>query len=206
LAGRLIPEPFTYPQKAHERRHGPAGWRDYRRYRPWLRDDFSFRCVFCLFRELWNDSRRANPVDHFIPRALRPDRTSDYENLLYVCPGCNGIKSDSLVPDPCRVPFGKCLEVKSDGSIQALDNAGEGQRLIDELLLDHPKFNQLRRRVIKILKICAKHDWAEFLAWMRFPEDLPDLAQDMPPSNTRPDGIAHSWFAKRQRGELPEVY
>ena len=131
----MIPDPFTYPPEAHQRRHGPAGWQNYRRYRPWLRDEFSFRCVFCLVRELWSDPRRANPVDHFIPRALRPDLTNDYDNLLYVCPGCNSIKSDSLVPDPCQIPFGECLRVQPDGSIQALDPAGRGQMLIDELLL-----------------------------------------------------------------------
>jgi hypothetical protein len=193
LAG-LIPEPFVYPPEAHQRRHGPAGWGDYRRYRPWLRDDFVFRCVFCLFRELWADSRRANPVDHFIPRRRRPDLTNDYDNLLYVCPGCNCIKSDSLVPDPCRVPFGKCLKVQSDGSIRALDDEGHGQRLIDELLLDHPKFREFRHRIMKMLKIYAASDWPEFVAWMRFPGDLPDLRCDVPPVNTRPEGVAHSWF------------
>jgi hypothetical protein len=98
------------------------------------------------------------------------------------------------------------LEVRSDGSIRALDDAGQGQRLIDELVLDHPKFTELRRRIIKMLKIYAENDWPEFVAWMRFPEDLPDLARDVPPTNTRPEGIAHSWFAKKKRSELPEVY
>jgi hypothetical protein len=57
-----------------------------------------------------------------------------------------------------------------------------------------------------MLKTYAENDWAEFVAWMRYPEDLPDLTRDVPPSNTRPDGVARSCFAKKQRDELPEVY
>jgi len=40
---------------------------------------------------------------------------------------------------------------------------------------------------------------------MGFPDDLPRLDQS-PPVNTRPEGVQQSWYAKRQRGELPEVY
>ena len=40
---------------------------------------------------------------------------------------------------------------------------------------------------------------------MSFPDDLPRLHQS-PPDNTRPDGVQQSWYAKSQRGELPEVY
>jgi hypothetical protein len=42
---------FTYPAEPHLRRHGPQGYVDAASYRPWLRDDFAFRCVYCLFRE-----------------------------------------------------------------------------------------------------------------------------------------------------------
>ena len=41
---------FTYPRSRHIRRHGPHGYRDYRSYKPWLRDEFAFRCVYCLWR------------------------------------------------------------------------------------------------------------------------------------------------------------
>jgi hypothetical protein len=45
--------PFVYPRAAPLRRHGPAGYAQYERYRPWLRDEFAFRCVYCLKREQW---------------------------------------------------------------------------------------------------------------------------------------------------------
>ena len=44
---------FTYPSEPDVRRHGPQGYADAASYRPWLRDEFAFRCVYCLFREQW---------------------------------------------------------------------------------------------------------------------------------------------------------
>ncbi len=46
-----FPEAFTYPPPVTERRHGPGGYVDYGSYRPWLRDEFVFRCVYCLNRD-----------------------------------------------------------------------------------------------------------------------------------------------------------
>lgn len=204
MASRLIPEPFTYPQEAHERRHGPGGWKDYRQYRPWLRDEFDFRCVLCLIRERWIEMRRAFPVDHFEPRAVRPDLAHEYTNLLYLCPNCNSVKSDSLIPDPCKIALATCLKVHPNGDIQPLNP--DGERLIYELALDDPTLTDYRRRMMQILRTVAEVDWAQFVDWMRFPDDLVDLTAFEPPYNTTPDGVTESWFAKRRRGELPEVY
>jgi hypothetical protein len=44
---------FNYPDPRSGRRHGPVGYASYRSYRPWLRDEFTFRCVYCLKREQW---------------------------------------------------------------------------------------------------------------------------------------------------------
>src|SRR4051812_13664188 len=58
-----MPEhPFEYPAGVHVRRHGPSGWTEYQRYRSWLRDEFCFRCVYCLLREQWLDMRRGLQV------------------------------------------------------------------------------------------------------------------------------------------------
>lgn len=77
--------PFTYSESAHVRRHGPRGYADYESYRPWLRDEFSFRCVYCLTREVWGPLLGVYAIDHFMPLALRPDLECDYDNLLYWC-------------------------------------------------------------------------------------------------------------------------
>ena len=62
-----MPAPFNYPALAHRQRHGPLGYADYESYRPWLRDEFAFRCVYCLFRETWGKLRGAFNLDHFQP-------------------------------------------------------------------------------------------------------------------------------------------
>ncbi|MBI3330174.1 MAG: hypothetical protein HYZ81_26130, partial [Nitrospinae bacterium] len=80
---------FTYPRSLHVRRHGPRGYRDYRSYKPWLRDEFDFRCVYCLWRERWcSDGDHTFSVDHLLPRMTHPERLCDYDNLVYACCQC----------------------------------------------------------------------------------------------------------------------
>lgn len=65
--------PFEYPSAPLVRRHGPVGYLDYSSFRPWLRDEFGFRCVYCLRREQWepnlsvfeaaNSRRRTEPAE-----------------------------------------------------------------------------------------------------------------------------------------------
>jgi len=65
-------EPFRYPDAPHVRRHGPRGYADADGFRPWLRDEFCFRCVYCLQREVWGPVRAAYELDHLLPvRAQR---------------------------------------------------------------------------------------------------------------------------------------
>jgi hypothetical protein len=58
---------------------------------------------------------------------------------------------------------------------------------------------------IRIVELAEMYDHEHFKRIMGFPDDLPKLNQS-PPVNTRPEGVRRSWYAKRQRGELPEVY
>lgn len=204
MEGRLIPHPFAFPAGPHQRRHGPLGWNDYQRYRPWLRDDFSFRCVYCLDREQWVDPRRAYQIDHFTPKALRPDLKHDYTNLLYLCPACNHLKSTKLLPDPCAISLRDCLCFLDDGTVQALNE--EGELIIEVLELDDPRLIDWRRRRIGGILSDAECDWPRFVAEMKFPDALPDLTLDLPPDNTRPEGIDESWLARKRRDDLPEVY
>src|SRR5438552_8262237 len=107
------------------------GYTDYRSFREWLRDEFSFRCVFCLRREQWGIRLAAFHVDHFVAQVVDPLLACDYGNLLYVCSACNLKKSDLAAPNPCQIAFGDCLRVRSDGSIVAVNT--EGEWLIDLL-------------------------------------------------------------------------
>jgi 5-methylcytosine-specific restriction endonuclease McrA len=93
-------QPFRYPDTPHVRRHGPQGYAAAESFRPWLRDEFAFRCVYCLQREVWGTVRAVYALDHFHPVAKHPDAELDYDNLLYACAGCNAAKRDRVIPDP----------------------------------------------------------------------------------------------------------
>ena len=84
-------EPFDFPPP-HVRRHGPRGYADYASFRPWLRDEFAFRCVYCLTRETWGSVTGMFDIDHYIPVAQLPDALLDYDNLLLACARCNAKK------------------------------------------------------------------------------------------------------------------
>tara|TARA_B110000037_G_scaffold221976_2_gene294882 strand:- start:69 stop:671 length:603 start_codon:yes stop_codon:yes gene_type:complete len=200
----MKPNPYAYPSGPHNRRHGASGWSDYQQYRPWLRDEFTFRCVYCLQREQWADMRRAFQIDHFIPQKIRPDLKADYDNLIYLCPNCNSLKSATLLPDPCKVDLRTCLKFLKNGEVKALNKSGE--RIILVLDLNRSALVDHRRSRIGVLKTLYVHNQSEFKEMMRFPKDLPDLTQKPPKKNTRPKGVDSSWFAKREKGKLPEVY
>lgn len=195
---------FDYPLEPHSRRHGPQGYTDYTSFREWLRDEFCFRCVFCLRREQWLTPLCDFHIDHCVPQSLAPDRVCDYDNLLYVCSKCNDHKGNKLAPDPCKVAFGRSLRVCADGSVEWLDT--EGAMLVKVLRLDSEERTRHRSLTLDIIKLAAATDRKLFVRLMGFPDDLRDLRKMSPTSNSRPEGIAESFYARRERGELPETY
>jgi HNH endonuclease len=197
---------FEYPRIPHVRRHGPDGYAIYESYRPWLRDEFCFRCVLCLHRETWPNTS-AFEVDHLIPVSDRPDLECRYANLLYVCRRCNSLKTDLPIPDPSSFAYGKCLRVNEDGTIEVVNDSAEGRTLVSTLRLDRPERVRQRQLIIEILIDARKAaNTRRLRQLLGFPEDLDDLRTLKPPSNYRLEGIAESWFSRRERGELPATY
>ncbi|MCB1226923.1 MAG: HNH endonuclease [Verrucomicrobiales bacterium] len=202
--------PFRYPSTAHVRRHGPAGYSTYQQFRPWLRDEFCFRCVYCLRREVWAFQDSDFELDHDVARSIAPELCRDYTNLVYACHNCNKRKGSKRLPSVSDVAYGACMEVATSGTsvgeIHALND--DGVRLIDELSLDGEKITATRRRYIEMIRSLEKNDRPLFLVWMGFPEGLPDLlgVHPQPVSNSLPAGILQSWFAKKMRGALPEIF
>jgi len=201
----LSAHPYRYPTQVRSRRHGPAGYKDYGDYRPWVEDEFLFRCVYCLKRQKWARTDIWS-VDHLIPQADAPELECDYDNLVLACQWCNNRKLADSVPDPVAVAYGNCLRVEdATGEVRALNP--DGEILIRVLKLNgdaqvRTRFDTLRR--LEIMARCAPDEWKRM---MGFPEELPKLRQKRPPDgNTRPEGIDDSWHEKKQRGDLPEVY
>lgn len=198
-------EPFAYPQTPHSRRHGPQGYENYESYRPWLRDEFSFCCVYCLTRERWGKGALEFQNDHLVPQSLSSSDILDYDNLLYACATCNRMKTDATgIPDPCKIAYAQCLQVNENGTITALNN--QGRLLIKILRLDNHENTEYRRLILEIIKLAQNEKSSVYSYLMGFPDNLPDLTRKRPPSNSKPQGISESFFARRKRNELPKIY
>jgi hypothetical protein len=196
---------FEYPSQPHVRRHGPVGYQDYNSYRDWLRDEFTFRCVYCLHREQWYDRGATFHIDHSIPVAVEPRGECEYSNLLYACASCNGAKNAIVgVPDPCRVAFHDCLRIMPNGRVRALN--ADGEKLEDALLLNSESNLRQRSRWMRTLNALMTKDPDLYQEYMGFPDDLPDLRKKHVPHNTKPEGAANCYFALRERNELPRTY
>lgn len=206
----ILPAPFAYPTTPHIRRHGPRGYLDYTSYKPFLRDEFSFRCVYCMERERWYPNRDSSfSVDHFIPKKIDPSKETDYTNLVYACVRCNSYKLLTIIQiDPCAVAFSEHFHINGEGHIEGISPSA--QDMIDLLHLDEDPALATRQRALRVLKLKAKlPDDPEIHALLvdilGFPEDLPDLTR-LRVENDKRAGIEESYFEKKKRNELPEVY
>lgn len=196
---------FLYPVAPHARRHGPQGYADVASYRPWLRDEFAFRCVYCLFREQWGRLKAAFTLDHFVPVSNAPQKERTYDNLLYACAACNAVKGSVLLPDPTKAFTADSVSVDEDGRI--IGTTQESLRLIRFLGLDSREETEARMLWIGIIALAQRHDPALYQRLLSFPEDLPDLSRLRPPrGNTRPTGVHECHYAQRRSGTLPAIY
>jgi len=195
---------YSYPATRHRRRHGPAGYHDVESFRPWLRDEFSFRCVYCLEREAWSNLMTAFAIDHFVPVSTHPASSLDYENLLYACRACNAVKGQLRVPDPLKVMLSETVVVHGDGHIEG--RSDEARLLIDMMQLDRPAYVARRQLVQYMLQLAETHDPIFYRGLLGFPVELPDLSRLRPPFNSKPNGIAKSFHAQRKGGNLPATF
>ena len=200
------PDPFAYPAAPHARLHAPAGYLDYRSYKPWLRDEFAFRCAYCLTREGWSPSEPGHALfgaDHIVPQSGDPASALSYSNLVYACGTCNSYKQAGGLPlGPLDAGYGH--------HIRPLTAAGR-----DLIGLFRPASpGRTRQRVAVLALIRAKQTHpadpdidALYRRAFGYPADLPDLAALRPPGgNALPDGEAACHHARRGRGELAATY
>lgn len=203
---------FQYSGTPHARRHGPEGYIQYETYKDWLRDEFTFRCVYCLERERWYPSGDASfGVDHVLTKGIPAyaHLICVYGNLVYACNRCNSIKQDEILLDPCATAFADHLTVAADGTITAITR--EGQDLIDILALDLSDRTEERRNRLRLQAMYQRDPTNEdvralYFAAFGYPRDLPDLAKLKPKNNSRPEGIAQSYYRRSVERTLPETY
>ena len=195
---------YRYLASPHCRRHGPTGYTDLESFRPWLRDEFSFRCVYCLERETWSNLVAAFEIDHFLPVSLHPDKSLDYDNLLYACRACNAVKRQLRVRDPLKVLLSDSVIANGDGRLEV--KARADRRLVDLMDLNRPAYVERRRFILRMVQTAGTHDRLLYRMLLGFPDDLPDLTRLRPAMNVKPKGIGQSFLSQRQRGVLPDGY
>ena len=195
---------FDYPEPKLERTHGPEGYSTYESFRPWLRDEFTFRCIYCLKREMWGQVTCEFELDHFEPQSLVPKRKLDYFNLIYSCRRCNSVKLDQHIDDPLTILSSKVVVVLPDGVL--FSDSLDAKRIIEQIDLNSPSLRRWRVMWMRIVDLANERDVQLYRQLTGFPQDLPDLGRLRPPSNSCPEGIAMSWYAKQQRGQLPHGY
>ncbi len=197
-------QPFQYPDAPHVRLHGPSGYESYDSYRDWLRDEFHFRCVYCLNRENWNLQTGAWHIDHLLPKESYPDKVVEYDNLLYSCASCNLGKGNRELSDPCTCMLRESVSIFDDGRIEG--RTTEAQRVIEVLGLNGSDYVEYRSNWIGIYSMLMRDDYSRFLRLMGYPLDLPDLRRKQCPENSRPEGLDKCCFVRRENGELPDYY
>ena len=202
-----VPFPFGFPNKPYCRIHGPRGHKEYQAYKLWLRDEFEFRCVYCLTRERWSgDGPNRFSIDHVQPKSLYPHLICEYDNLVYACTTCNMLKSQATgLPDPCQTGLEKHLRLKRNGEFEG--RTPEGKRLIAYLRLNSAGRKDERTKKVYAYETQGRVRKDILQLEFGYPEDLPDLAKLKPPNgNTRPKGIHASHLARKRRKELPLYY
>ena len=185
---------FKYPEPRKSRRHGPR-YESCNSYRPWLRDEFMFRCVYCLKRETWGQVTGEFELDHFQPQKYNPEKKLDYKNLVYACQRCNSVKSSERIPDPFKLLNSERLFCDEDGNLKTDDSRVE--KIIFYLDLNSPNMIKWRWQWIELVELTKRRKKKLFKSLMDLPDDLPDLSRPTPSSNSRKKGIKESWFAKR---------
>src|SRR5487761_1310826 len=186
---------FRYPATPHARRHGPQGYADVDGYRPWLRDEFCFRCVYCLFREAWGRVKAGFSIDHFLPVSRHPERALSYDNLLYACAACNLAKGDAILPDPLIVLLNDNVRVNENGQIVGVTR--DARLLIRLLGLDGREETEARLLWIGIIALAKRCDPDFYHRLMSFPNALPCLPRLRPPGgNSRPEGLTTCFYAQ----------
>lgn len=196
---------FEYSSGVHVRRHGPNGYRTYERFRQWLRDEYMFRCVYCLRRERWVEVVGLFHIDHYVPQAIDPSLECTYSNLLYLCVGCNLSKGTALsIAHPDHDSLEACLVLGDDGRFRGLNEIGTRTR--DILCLNAVDRVEWRKHWIELLEFLGNSNPEQLEYFLGYPSDLPELGRMRPAANTRPVGISESFFEQRKAGCLPNIY
>jgi hypothetical protein len=143
-----------------KRRSHPPVYGNYKQYKPLLREEFNYRCAYCLLhegQEGLGGGFHNFQIDHFRPVQTFPALVSVYANLYYACRWCNRAKwrtwpteeqqaSSFRFVDPCAEDLYKdhARLIATTGELKPTSPPGD--YTIREIQLNRGIFKGLRRR------------------------------------------------------------
>lgn len=130
----------------------------YRSWKPALRTEGRYQCVYCAIGEPLFGGERNFHVEHYRPRKVFPLLTNDFANLFYCCSICNSFKgsdwqdcppndlSCKVYPNPSTVDYATFLLVDDGGFVSS--SLPAGRYIIERLNLNRAQLRMIRRFVI----------------------------------------------------------
>ena len=126
--------------------------RDYKEYRPYLRRDFLYSCAYCTMSEAEAHGIRFC-IDHYEPKSVRPDLSTQYNNLMYACDRCNVLKGDRVPSDSARGDGYRFFRPDSDqyedhfdlNGLRVTGKSRPGEFTIEALDLNRSALRTIRR-------------------------------------------------------------
>lgn len=136
----------------------------YTDWKPFLRSEGFYRCVYCSIHEGSFGGLRNFHVEHFRPKSKFAALENHYPNLFYCCAICNSFKGDewievdivpapivSCFPDPSLTDFSSLFWLDASGTLAGKGKTGEF--LAVQLFLNRPQL-VIDRRVEMLRKRC----------------------------------------------------
>jgi hypothetical protein len=137
----------------------------YRVWKPQIRREGRYQCVYCAIKEQQFGGLRNFHVEHYRPRKHFPQLTEDIVNLFYACGICNSFKGGSwpsepdadhsvaAFPCPADVDYSDILNIEDDYTL--VSSVRAGCFLIERLYLNRPQLIYTRRFFAMVLRLRA---------------------------------------------------
>lgn len=161
-------------------------YKDYKRYKPFLRIDFNGHCGYCHADDTFLGGKMVYHVDHFAPQKKFPNLKITYANLVYACPYCNRYKSndwpsddatrnvvdDKGYIDPCDETYITHFCRNNEGAIVPLTEVGV-------YMYRKLKFDRKRHQVLWNIAVLKKIIDELYIAYAESSDQNPDLLKKL---------------------------
>lgn len=157
---RSIAPVRTYSGKKHA---------NYRKYKPYLVEDFNSRCGYTDCSQLWFGGSNSFHIDHFKPKSIHPHLETEYSNLVYSCSYVNIAKGDddSDYLDPCDDDYNEHFYRDKVGNIFPVPQSAKANYMFAKMKLYLKRYSViymldfLRQKMSLIGKMISKMEEGE---------------------------------------------